>query len=221
MPRLKSTALVVFSGGLDSTICLTIAKRDYSNVIALSFDYGQRHKFELKHAKKIAKLMDIEHRIVKIPTGIFQGSSLTNKELVVRKNSLREKGIPNTYVPGRNILFLSFATSFAESRNIKDILIGVNALDYSGYPDCRPEFIKSFEKTIQLGTKAGAKGAKIKIITPLINLNKKQIVEIGKIINAPIELSFSCYDPTPNGKPCGKCDSCILRKKGFKEAQVK
>jgi 7-cyano-7-deazaguanine synthase len=215
-----SKALVVLSGGLDSTVCLYLAYSKYKEVLAISFDYSQKHKIELKKAQKTTKLLGIQHQIVKIPTGIFQGSSLTDFSIKVPKNFLGKTDIPNTYVPGRNILLLSFAVSFAESRSISDIFIGVNALDYSGYPDCRPDFIEAFEKAINLGTRTGDSNKKIHIRTPLINLTKKDIVILGNKLNVPFSLTHSCYDPDTKGKPCGKCDSCLLRNKGFLEAGI-
>ncbi|TGM52441.1 7-cyano-7-deazaguanine synthase QueC [Leptospira vanthielii] len=224
-------AVILLSGGLDSTTCLYIAAKDYGYpkdkklpLLALSFDYSQKHKIELQKSKKIAKLLGIKHVIQKLDPGFFLGSSLTEKKIKVRKNaksllSGAEKEIPNTYVPGRNILFLSFALSLAEGHGFDSIYIGVNALDYSGYPDCRPEFIKAFQKMANLGTKKGVseKGNSIQIKTPLLHSNKKDIVLKAMEVGAPIHLTHSCYDPI-QGKPCGKCDSCILRAKGFLEA---
>ncbi|PJZ46198.1 7-cyano-7-deazaguanine synthase QueC [Leptospira brenneri] len=224
-------AVVLLSGGLDSTTCLYIAARDYGYpknkklpLLALSFDYSQKHKIELIKSKKIAKLLGIKHVTQKLDPGFFLGSSLTEKKIKVRKNakfllSGKEEEIPNTYVPGRNILFLSFALSLAEGHGYDSIYIGVNALDYSGYPDCRPEFIESFQKMANLGTKKGVsgKGDSIQIKTPLLHLGKKEIIELGIQVDAPLHLTHSCYDPI-KGKPCGKCDSCILRAKGFLEA---
>jgi 7-cyano-7-deazaguanine synthase len=221
------SAVVLLSGGLDSTTCLYLAKSQMENVYALSFDYGQRHSIELKRAKKIASNLEIPHFIVKIPSELFQGSSLVDHKIQVPKLSLEkhiyQKEIPNTYVPGRNILFLSYALSFAESRNLNRIFIGVNALDYSGYPDCRPEFIQAFQTMADLGTKSGVKSRKntssIQIISPLIQLSKKEIVLLAAHLGVPFHQTISCYDPNPKtGKPCGKCDSCLLRKKGFEDA---
>lgn len=214
-----NSSLVLLSGGLDSATCLYLAKNISKKVYAISFDYSQRHKVELKKAKKLAKELNIEHRIIKLQTGIFQNSSLTDKKILVPKNFSSMEKIPNTYVPGRNILFLSFATSYAESKNIETIFIGVNSLDYSGYPDCRPEFIKSFQKMISIGTKSGEEKKTIQIKTPLVKLSKKEIILLANKLNVPFKLTHSCYDP--NGeKPCGKCDSCLLRKKGFLEAGI-
>jgi 7-cyano-7-deazaguanine synthase len=214
----SSKALIILSGGLDSTVCLYLALIKYKLVEAISFDYGQRHKIELSRAKKIAKLKGVKHSIIKINSKIFLGSSLTDQSISVPKKSLQKKKLPNTYVPGRNILFLSYAVSFAESRNIGNIFIGVNALDYSGYPDCRPKFIQSFQNTINLGIR-GTDAGEIKIITPLLNLSKKEIIELGDKLRVPINLTHSCYDPK-GSKPCGECDSCLLRKKGIEEANL-
>ncbi|MCZ8341442.1 MAG: 7-cyano-7-deazaguanine synthase QueC [Leptospira sp.] len=230
-------AVVLLSGGLDSTTCLYIAARDLGYpiqkkipIIALSFDYSQKHKIELTKSKKIAKELGISHFIQKLDPNFFLGSSLTEKKIRVPKNKIKiqdllptnkDLEIPNTYVPGRNILFLSFALSLAEGHGYDSIYIGVNALDYSGYPDCRPEFIDAFQKMANLGTKKGILGGKdsIQIRTPLLNLNKKEIIQKGIEVGAPLHLTHSCYDPI-QGKPCGKCDSCILRKKGFLEVGI-
>ncbi|PJZ30434.1 7-cyano-7-deazaguanine synthase QueC [Leptospira kmetyi] len=212
-------AVVLLSGGLDSTTCLYQALADGKQIQALSFDYGQRHRIELSYAKKVTRKLGIPHTIQKLKPELFLGSSLTQKSIKVPKNSLGKDEIPNTYVPGRNILFLSFAVSLAEGTGSDSIYIGVNAMDYSGYPDCRPEFIKMYEMAIQLGTKKGSQGSPIKIVTPLQNLTKKEIVLLGNRLKVPFHLTFSCYDPK-NGKACGKCDACLLRKKGFQETGV-
>lgn len=229
----KKGAVVLLSGGLDSTTCLYVAAKEFGYpqnkklpILALSFDYSQKHKIELVKSKKIAKTLGIKHVIQKLDPGFFLGSSLTEKKIKVRKNakslfSGNEKEIPNTYVPGRNILFLSFALSLAEGHGYDSIYIGVNALDYSGYPDCRPEFIESFQKMANLGTKKGVSGDgdSIQIRTPLLHLGKKEIIELGIQVDAPLHLTHSCYDPV-KGKACGKCDSCILRAKGFAELEM-
>lgn len=230
-------AVVLLSGGLDSTTCLYIAARDFGYpknkkipLIALSFDYSQKHKIELTKSKKIAKDLGIPHFIQKLDPNFFLGSSLTEKRIRVPKNQIKINGysptnkdleIPNTYVPGRNILFLSFALSLAEGHGYDAIYIGVNALDYSGYPDCRPEFIHAFQKMANLGTKKGVVAGEnsIKIKTPLLDLGKKEIIQKGLEVGAPLHLTHSCYDPV-RGKPCGKCDSCILRRKGFMEVGI-
>ncbi|WP_036096013.1 7-cyano-7-deazaguanine synthase QueC [Leptospira weilii] len=215
----NNKAVVLLSGGLDSTTCLYQAIADGKQIQALSFDYGQRHKIELSYAKKITRKLGIPHTIQKLKPELFLGSSLTQKSIRVPKNSLGKDEIPNTYVPGRNILFLSFAVSLAEGTGSDSIYIGVNAMDYSGYPDCRPEFIQMYERAIQLGTKKGNQGSPIQIVTPLQNLSKKEIVLLGNQLKVPFHLTFSCYDPK-NGKACGKCDACLLRKKGFQETGV-
>lgn len=212
-------ALVLFSGGLDSTTCLYFAKQKHANLVVVSFDYSQRHKIEIQKAKKISSLLNIPHQIVKINPEIFQNTSLVDKKLKVPKNFSSSDKIPNTYVPGRNILFLSYATSIAEGLGLSDIYIGVNALDYSGYPDCRPDFIDAFQKAISLGTKSGEEKRTIKIQTPLLHLTKKDIVILAQKLKVPFSMTHSCYDPI-KGKACGKCDSCLLRKKGFEEAGV-
>jgi 7-cyano-7-deazaguanine synthase len=218
MKKDKSKCLVVLSGGLDSTVCLYIAKKIYSHVETITFDYSQRHKIEIQKAKSLTKELDISNTIIKIPKNIFLGSSLVDLEKKVPINGVKP-GIPNTYVPGRNLLFLSYAVSYAESRDIKNIFIGVNALDFSGYPDCRPDFIASFEETANLAT-GNANKKKIKIITPLMEMSKMQIVLLGKHLKVPFGKTHSCYSPIQK-KPCGQCDSCRLRAKGFSEANTK
>ncbi|MCB1140997.1 MAG: 7-cyano-7-deazaguanine synthase QueC [Leptospiraceae bacterium] len=215
----EKKALIILSGGLDSTVCLYFAREKYTEIETISFDYSQKHKIELQKARRIAGQLGVRNTKIKIDTGIFQNSSLVDKSIPVPKKGKVSSGIPNTYVPGRNLLFLSYAVSFAESRGIGNIFIGVNALDYSGYPDCRPEFISAFEKTVALGTKEGVGGKGIQIHTPLLHLNKKEIVELGKKLKVPFGKTHSCYDPI-DGKPCGKCESCVLRKKGFAEAGI-
>ncbi|EPG65527.1 7-cyano-7-deazaguanine synthase QueC [Leptospira wolffii] len=212
-------AVVLFSGGLDSTTCLYQCIEDGYSPTALSFDYNQRHREELKSAKKIAKLLQVPHMIQKLQPEFFLGSSLTERRIKVPKNALGDKKIPNTYVPGRNILFLSFGVSLAEGIGAERLYIGVNALDYSGYPDCRPEFIRAYAEAVRLGTKMGAEGRPLEIRTPLQHLDKKEIVLLGSKLGVPFSLTHSCYDPI-QGKPCGKCDSCLLRKKGFQEAGI-
>ena len=214
-------AVVLLSGGLDSTTCLYEAISSCSEVIAISFDYGQKHKLELERASFICEKNKVCHLIQRIDTSIYEkaNSSLTNSNLKVPKNSLTTNEIPNTYVPARNILFLSFALSVAESYSYDFIYIGVNALDYSGYPDCRPEFINHFQSVINIGTKKGIENNPIQIKTPLLNLTKKEIIQKAIKLNVPIKLTISCYEPIQD-KACGECDACLLRKKGFKEAQI-
>jgi len=211
-------AVILFSGGLDSSTTLYYAKVKGFKCYCILFDYGQRHKKELKAAIKLAKLTKSEYRIVKIKLP-WSKSALTDKSVKVPKNRKTEKmskKIPVTYVPARNTIFLSFAASYAESIGASRIFIGANALDYSGYPDCRPNYIKAYEKMINLGTKGGVEGRKIKIETPLIRMTKAEIIKLGTKLKVPYGMTWSCYS---GGKyPCGMCDSCKLRQMGFKKA---
>ena len=214
-------AVVLYSGGLDSTTCMAIAKADGFAPYALSFAYGQRHAVELEKAREYAPRIGAEaHRVVEIDLRQFGGSALTT-ELEVPKNRLTEGVIPVTYVPARNTIFLSFALGWAEVLGAHDIYIGVNALDYSGYPDCRPEFISAFENLANLATRAGVEGdSPYTIHTPLIQLSKAEIIRTGLDLGVDYRLTHSCYDPNPAGVSCGRCDSCLLRLKGFSEAGV-
>ena len=216
----KKKAVVLFSGGLDSTTCLAQALKKGFTPYALTINYGQRHNFEIQAAKTIVKHYHIQnHSIVDIDLSKFGGSALTDNIDVPKNRTLKDRNdIPITYVPARNTIFLSLALAWAETLNTYDIFIGVNALDYSGYPDCRPEYIKSFEKTANLATKSGVLGEKFKIHTPLINMTKAQIIISGLELSVDYSLTSSCYDPKKNGNPCGLCDACILRQKGFQEA---
>jgi 7-cyano-7-deazaguanine synthase len=217
-------AVCLLSGGLDSSTCLALARRQGYACYALSFDYGQRHKHELQAAARIAAHFGAErHHIAKIALDAFGGSALTADIAVPKARSAEEMahGIPITYVPARNTIFLSFALAWAEVLGSSDIFIGVNALDYSGYPDCRPEYIAAYERMANLATKAGVEGtARLKIHTPLLQLSKAQIVALARDLAVPFGLTFSCYDPGPDGRPCGECDACLLRRKGFEEAGV-
>jgi len=217
----KPKAVVLLSGGLDSTTVLAIANASGYDSYALSFSYGQRHSWELECARKIAQNSEVkDHRIAQIDLRVFGGSALTADISVPKGRSLEEMSdkIPVTYVPARNTIFLSFALAWAEVLGSSDIFIGVNALDYSGYPDCRPEFIEAFERLANLATKAGVEGRrKLKIHTPLISLSKAEIVRKGQELGVDFALTSSCYDPSPTGQPCGACDSCLLRQKGFIE----
>lgn len=217
---LKS-AVVLLSGGLDSTTALAIAKDEGYTCYAMSFRYGQRHSVELLRAQEIAKTLGVEqHVIVDIDFRQFGGSALTSDIEVPKNRSVIDMGhgIPVTYVPARNTVFLSFALAWAETLGASDIFIGVNALDYSGYPDCRPEYIEAYERMANLATKAGVEGIQqLKIHTPLIHLTKAQIIQKGLSLGVDYGMTSSCYDPNPDGKPCGKCDSCLLRAKGFAE----
>ena len=216
-------AVVLLSGGLDSTTTLAIAIAQGFEAHALSFDYGQRHALELEAAQRVANsLRAKEHRVVKIDHGIFAGSALTGDGDIPKNRSEKQigAGIPITYVPARNTIFLSYALAWAEVLRAMDIFIGVNALDYSGYPDCRPEFIATFEKMANLATKTGVEGSRFKIHTPLIELSKAEIIRRAIELDVDLSLTHSCYDPTPDGRACGLCDSCQLRRKGFREARV-
>ena len=215
--------VVLLSGGLDSATTLAIARSQDYETYALSFDYGQRHKRELGAAGKVAKSLGAkDHRVVKIDNQIFGSSALTDDVDVPKSRSEKEigAGIPITYVPARNTVFLAHALAWAETIPAGHIFIGANAIDYSGYPDCRPEFIALFETLANVGTKAGAEGARIQIHAPLIKMSKADIVRKAVELDVDLSLTHSCYDPTPDGRACGKCDSCLLRQKGFREAGV-
>jgi len=214
-----NACIVLLSGGLDSSTVLAIANQQFT-VHALLFDYGQRHKFELDAAKKILNHFDIKnHKTITIDLAQFGQSALTDN-IDVPKNAEIGKDIPITYVPVRNTIFLSYALAYAEVNSIYDIFIGVNALDYSGYPDCRPEYIESFEKMANLGTKFTQQDKKIKIHTPLIDLTKSNIIRKGNELGVDYSMTHSCYDPSIDGLACGQCDSCILRKNGFLESGI-
>ena len=217
-------AVCLLSGGLDSSTCLALARRNGYACYALSFDYGQRHTVELEAAARIAARLGAErHMVARIGLDAFGGSALTSDIPVPKARSLEDmsRGIPVTYVPARNTIFLSFALAWAEVLESSDIFIGVNALDYSGYPDCRPEFIEAFQRMANLATKAGVEGrTRVQIHTPLIGFHKAQIVRLAAELGVPFGLTHSCYDPGPDGKACGQCDSCLLRRKGFQEAGI-
>jgi 7-cyano-7-deazaguanine synthase len=217
-------AVCLLSGGLDSATCLALARREGYQCYALSFDYGQRHKIELDAAARVAQALGAErHLVVKIGLDVFGGSALTSGIEVPKGRSAGEMGagIPVTYVPARNTIFLSFALAWAEVLESSHIFIGVNALDYSGYPDCRPEFIQAYECMANLATKAGVEGrTRVSIHTPLLQLTKADIVKLGKNLGLEFGLTFSCYDPAVDGRPCGQCDACLLRRKGFDEAGI-
>ena len=214
-------AVILLSGGLDSTTTLAIAKAERFEPYALSFDYGQRHSGELAAARRVSESLGVkEHRIIKIAPEIFPGSALTDNLAVPKARSDAEigSGIPITYVPARNTIFLAYALAWAEILRATDIFIGVNALDYSGYPDCRPEFIAAFEKLANLATKIGVEGGRFKVHAPLIKMSKADIIANAFALGVDLSLTHSCYDPTPDGRACGQCDACRLRRKGFKEA---
>ena len=219
---MSSKAVILLSGGLDSTTCLAIAKNQGFDLNALTLNYGQRHDFELKSAQKIVDHFKIKnHSVVNINLAQFGGSALTDEIDVPKDRSESEMtDIPITYVPARNTVFLSLALAWAETINAFNIFIGVNVLDYSGYPDCRPEYIASFEKTANLATKAGVSGDRFKIHTQLIKMKKSEIILNGLKLGVDYSLTSSCYDPLKNGAPCGHCDACILRLKGFQEADA-
>jgi len=217
-------AVCLLSRGLDSAVCLALARREGYECYALSFDYGQRHRIELEAAARVAERLGAKRHIVaKIGLDAFGGSALTAPIDVPKGRSANEMdhGIPVTYVPARNTIFLSFALAWGEVLGTGHLFIGVNALDYSGYPDCRPEFIEAYQRMANLATKAGVEGtARVEIHTPLLRLSKAGIVKLGHEIGAPLGLTHSCYDPEPDGRPCGACDSCVLRRKGFEEAGI-
>lgn len=214
--------VVLLSGGLDSTTVLAIAKSQGFRTFAISFNYSQRHSIELDSAKRVANALAVEqHLILNIDLGAIGGSALTDQIPVPKDRGSQEisSGIPVTYVPARNTIFLSYAIAWAEVLGAEDIFIGVNALDYSGYPDCRPEYLTAFEKMANLATKAGVEGKlNLKIHAPLITLSKAEIIRTGLSLGVDYSLTHSCYDPTEQGIACGRCDSCLLRLKGFSEA---
>jgi len=218
----NKTAIVLSSGGLDSTTVMAIAKSEGYTIHSLSFEYGQRHLFELEAAKKVAEAFNVTHHLIKVDLRPVGGSALT-ADIDVPKSDNGEivsECIPVTYVPARNTIFLSYALAWAEVQNAADIFIGVNAVDYSGYPDCRPEFIEAFEKMANLATKAGVEGTGIRIKTPLISMTKAEIIIKGTELGVDYGITHSCYDPSAEGLACGRCDSCILRIKGFSEAGI-
>ena len=212
-------AVVLLSGGLDSATVLAAAIRDGYRCHALSFDYGQRHLAELKAARRVAEhLGAAEHRVFELDLGQFGGSALTDQSIEV-PTELTE-GIPVTYVPARNTVFLSLALAWCEVLNAEDVFIGVNAVDYSGYPDCRPEFIAAFQETARLATRAGVEGASIQVHTPLIDLSKAEIIQLGDSLGVNYGITVSCYKADDRGRACGKCDSCRLRRAGFEAANI-
>ena len=213
-------AIVLLSGGLDSATVLAIARHDGRERIALSFAYGQRHDVELESARRVAQSIGVsEHVIYDLDLRMFGGSALTG-DIDVPKDAAGAPGIPVTYVPARNTIFLAIALGLAEARGAQEIWIGVNAIDYSGYPDCRPEFIDAVQQVIQRGTRSGVERGEPRIVAPLIQLTKAQIIRRGTELGVDYSLTHSCYDPDANGRACGHCDSCILRRKGFEEAGI-
>ncbi|MDZ7637568.1 MAG: 7-cyano-7-deazaguanine synthase QueC [Bryobacterales bacterium] len=217
-------AVCLLSGGLDSSTCLAVALRDGFECYALSFDYGQRHRVELEAAERVAAAMGAKrHVTLRLDLRAFGGSALTGDFAVPKHDRVEqiEAGIPITYVPARNTIFLSCALGWAEVLGAQDIFLGVNAIDYSGYPDCRPEFIQSFEQTARLATRAGVEtGEGFRIHTPLIDLSKAGIVQLASRLGVDFALTHSCYDPAADGRSCGHCDSCLLRRKGFAQAGI-
>jgi 7-cyano-7-deazaguanine synthase len=217
-------AVVLLSGGLDSSTTVAICRDEGYEIYALSFRYGQRHEREIAAAKKIAIALGVrEHRVAEIDLRIFGGSALTDM-IDVPKNRAESEiaaGIPITYVPARNTIFLSYALAWAEVLGAPDIFIGINALDYSGYPDCRPEFVTAFENLAKLATKSGMEGQRFRIHAPLISLSKAEIIRRGTELGIDFSLTHSCYDPTADGRACGRCDSCQIRLKGFHEAGLR
>lgn len=217
-------AVCLLSGGLDSSTAMAVARREGFQCYALTLDYGQRHRVELEAAARVAGALGAaRHLVVRVDLGAIGGSALTAELPVPKGRETAEigRGIPVTYVPARNTIFLACALAWAETLEAQDIFIGVNALDYSGYPDCRPEFIQAFEALASLATKAGFEGRlRLRIHTPLIRLTKAEIVRLGHELGLDFGLTWSCYDPLPEGRPCGRCDSCLLRRKGFREAGI-
>jgi 7-cyano-7-deazaguanine synthase len=213
-------AIVLLSGGLDSATCLLIALREGFAVHALSFDYGQRHSIELERARALAaRYGAAAHRVVRLDLPEREASALTDPSREVPRHALGREPIPPTYVPARNTLFLAYALAWAEPLGASDMFLGANALDYSGYPDCRPEFLKAFATAANLGTKAGVEGtARFRIRAPLLSMSKGEIILEARRLGLDFALTSSCYDPDPSGRPCGACDSCLLRERGFRDA---
>jgi len=213
-------AVILLSGGLDSATVLAIARSEQRECHALSIVYGQRHEVEMSAAKRIAQTMGVaEHVVEKLDLRIFGASALT-ADIDVPKDSVDAPGIPITYVPARNTIFLALALGFAEARGAQEIWLGVNAVDYSGYPDCRPEFLDAFQQVILRGTRSGIEQGEPRIVAPLVSLSKADIIRKGLSLGVDYSMTHSCYDPSPDGLACGHCDSCILRRRGFEEAGV-
>ncbi|ELA08313.1 ExsB protein [Moraxella macacae 0408225] len=227
-PNNNQNAVVLLSGGLDSVTCLYWAKANFNHVTAVSFDYGQRHNSELNAAKNIAKIASVDHRVIGIDLAQLGGSALTDQNLHIPNadktadfsNHQNNANIPITYVPARNTIFLSYALAVAEVTKANTIVIGVNAVDYSGYPDCRPEYIDAFAKMANLATKAGVMGNHLTIATPLLHLSKAEIIKLGVSLGVDYGLTVSCYQANRDGLACGKCDSCYLRQQGFLQAEI-
>jgi len=215
--------VILASGGLDSTVTAALAKREGYELNLLTIDYGQRHRFEIECAKKIAAWLGVrDHKILQLDLGIFGGSALTDMIPVPtdRLSHEREHGIPSTYVPARNTIFLSLALAYAEVLNATKIFFGANIRDYSGYPDCRPEFIQAFMEVAKQGTRLGQEGTPVEVVAPLLFMTKREIITKGQELQVPFALTSSCYQPGPDHRPCGHCDSCLIRQEGFQEAQI-
>lgn len=215
--------VVLASGGLDSTVTAAIAKAEGYDLHLLTIDYGQRHRFEIDCAKKVANWLEVQdHKILQLDLRIFGGSALTDQTPVPtdRRVHEREHGIPVTYVPARNTIFLSLALAYAEVLNAHKIYFGANIRDYSGYPDCRPEFIQAFMEVAKQGTRLGQEGTPIEILAPLLFMTKREIIQKGQELHVPFHLTSSCYQPGPDNRPCGHCDSCLIRQEGFQDAQI-
>jgi 7-cyano-7-deazaguanine synthase len=213
------TAVVLVSGGLDSATTLALARKEGFECYALSVDYGQRHRVELQSAQRVArKLGALEHKVVKLDLASFGGSALTDDSMAIP--TAPSDGIPSTYVPARNTIMLSLALAWAEVIGSQDIFIGANAVDYSGYPDCRPEFLNAYETMANLATKAGVEGARLRIHAPLVDLSKAEIIRLGADAGVDFSQTISCYQPTPAGLACGQCDSCRIRRQGFADAGI-
>jgi len=220
----KNKAIALLSGGIDSAVAAAIAQKAEFEIHALSFDYGQRHALELEAAKELARFLNCSsHIIFPLPINQFGGSSLLGQGEVPKGRTEKEiaSGIPSTYVPARNLVFLAIAVSYAEALSASAVVIGAHAVDYSGYPDCRPEFMDAFQRAANLATKAGTERRLIRIWPPLIRMTKAEIIKTGAELGVDFSLTFSCYDPDPQGRACGQCDSCLIRKKGFAQAGIK
>jgi 7-cyano-7-deazaguanine synthase len=213
-------AVVLLSGGLDSATALAIAKHEGRDCLALTIVYGQRHRIELEAAQRVTAAMNVsEHVVYPLDLRVFGASALT-AEIDVPKDAVDAPGIPVTYVPARNTIFLALALGYAEARDAKEIWIGVNALDYSGYPDCRPDFIDAFQDVIWKGTRSGVEHREPRLIAPLLHMTKADIIRRGVELGVDYAITHSCYDPAPDGRACGHCDSCLLRRRGFEEAAI-
>ena len=215
--------VILASGGLDSTVTAALAKRDGYDLNLLTIDYGQRHRFEIECAKKISAWLGVhDHKILQLDLGIFGGSALTDKIPVPtdRLSHERDQGIPVTYVPARNTIFLSLALAYAEVLHAPKIFFGANIRDYSGYPDCRPKFIHAFMEVAKQGTRLGQEGTPVEVVAPLLFMTKREIITKGQELQVPFQLTSSCYQPGPDHHPCGHCDSCLIRQEGFQEAQI-